>query len=492
MIGAFLSQIGVKLWPNSSVSFFLLPASVSLILSIANTGFIAAFCPETLPKSKRVSCQWIQCFSSFFKSKRNIILLIFISKGFTSNDVERCFEFDRSDSFVPIQRLGKNPKIKRFETKMLKWNVTLWIDWWWLNEVMLIGRSCWVELIQMMIIEEFLHISQNDFLHELSNNGNRVRIFIVLEQSVICLRREIENWLWGHSMTEAFCVPWILISLSLYLEKHRTSEISFRISEISILRSLGLASFFYMIIFTGLEFTITFLVYNRFNWNRFERKETWRRKFDSAFQFGPRKNVFPDGFVDGSDSGWLRSSNRSRKRNSSVDSSEFGYFYFSRWNTKKKNISNARRRKLIRRKRRFVEIHNDFVVLDQLSLFDFSVGPKKGANGNLFFLFDSKHDENDEKQQEKCADARRNFRGQRKSKFFRGAKFSMNFRPEVFCLRTGKSESWIFFRQRENSERRRQNSVGLDFSQRIPGQIENLKVKTTNSVRFDDFDSVRR
>ncbi len=38
--------------------------------------------------------------------------------------------------------------------------------------------------------------------------------------------------------------------------------------DIIILRRLGLASFLYMIIFAGLEFTITFLVYNRFNWNR--------------------------------------------------------------------------------------------------------------------------------------------------------------------------------------------------------------------------------
>ncbi|CAF4492742.1 unnamed protein product [Rotaria sp. Silwood2] len=40
------------------------------------------------------------------------------------------------------------------------------------------------------------------------------------------------------------------------------------VDDLTILRRLGLASFFYMIIFAGLEFTITFLVYNRFNWNR--------------------------------------------------------------------------------------------------------------------------------------------------------------------------------------------------------------------------------
>ena len=38
--------------------------------------------------------------------------------------------------------------------------------------------------------------------------------------------------------------------------------------DIAILRRLALASFSYMIIFAGLEFTITFLVYNRFNWDR--------------------------------------------------------------------------------------------------------------------------------------------------------------------------------------------------------------------------------
>ena len=42
----------------------------------------------------------------------------------------------------------------------------------------------------------------------------------------------------------------------------------FLCSDVAILRRLGLASFLYMIIFAGLEFTITFLVYNRFNWNR--------------------------------------------------------------------------------------------------------------------------------------------------------------------------------------------------------------------------------
>ncbi|CAF1643993.1 unnamed protein product, partial [Didymodactylos carnosus] len=40
---------------------------------------------------------------------------------------------------------------------------------------------------------------------------------------------------------------------------------------VHILRRLGLASFFYMIIFAGLEFTITFLVYNRFNYNSMQQ-----------------------------------------------------------------------------------------------------------------------------------------------------------------------------------------------------------------------------
>ena len=49
---------------------------------------------------------------------------------------------------------------------------------------------------------------------------------------------------------------------------HNDIEIIDFILDITILRRLGLASFLYMIIFAGLEFTITFLVYNRFNWNR--------------------------------------------------------------------------------------------------------------------------------------------------------------------------------------------------------------------------------
>jgi MFS family permease len=43
------------------------------------------------------------------------------------------------------------------------------------------------------------------------------------------------------------------------------------VDDITILRRLGLASFIYMIIFAGLEFTITFLVYNRFNWNSMQQ-----------------------------------------------------------------------------------------------------------------------------------------------------------------------------------------------------------------------------
>ncbi|UJR25310.1 hypothetical protein I4U23_006661 [Adineta vaga] len=43
------------------------------------------------------------------------------------------------------------------------------------------------------------------------------------------------------------------------------------LDDIAILRRLGLASFLYMMIFSGLEFTITFLVYNRFNWNSMQQ-----------------------------------------------------------------------------------------------------------------------------------------------------------------------------------------------------------------------------
>jgi MFS family permease len=54
LLGAICSQWGITYWPNSSVSFFILPATVSLVLSLINIGFINKFCPETLPIAKRV------------------------------------------------------------------------------------------------------------------------------------------------------------------------------------------------------------------------------------------------------------------------------------------------------------------------------------------------------------------------------------------------------------------------------------------------------
>jgi MFS family permease len=54
LLGALCSQLGIAYWPNSSVSFFIFPAGVSLVLSLINIGFINAYCPETLPISKRV------------------------------------------------------------------------------------------------------------------------------------------------------------------------------------------------------------------------------------------------------------------------------------------------------------------------------------------------------------------------------------------------------------------------------------------------------
>ncbi|CAF1004284.1 unnamed protein product [Adineta steineri] len=53
LLGAFCSQLAIIYWPASSVSFFILPACVSLVLSLINIGFISKFCPETLPISKR-------------------------------------------------------------------------------------------------------------------------------------------------------------------------------------------------------------------------------------------------------------------------------------------------------------------------------------------------------------------------------------------------------------------------------------------------------
>jgi len=44
LLGALCSQLGIIYWPNSSVSFFIFPASVSLILSLINNGFINKFC----------------------------------------------------------------------------------------------------------------------------------------------------------------------------------------------------------------------------------------------------------------------------------------------------------------------------------------------------------------------------------------------------------------------------------------------------------------
>jgi hypothetical protein len=58
LLGALCSQWGIIYWPQSSVSFFIFPAGVSLTLSLINIGFINTFCPETLPISKRV-CDFI-------------------------------------------------------------------------------------------------------------------------------------------------------------------------------------------------------------------------------------------------------------------------------------------------------------------------------------------------------------------------------------------------------------------------------------------------
>lgn len=59
-------------------------------------------------------------------------------------------------------------------------------------------------------------------------------------------------------------VPWQLFKFNAI---HNVKSVD----DITILRRLGLASFFYMIIFAGLEFTITFLVYNRFNWTSMQQ-----------------------------------------------------------------------------------------------------------------------------------------------------------------------------------------------------------------------------
>jgi MFS family permease len=54
LLGALCSQWGIAYWPKSTVSFFILPAIISLVLSLINIAFISQYCPETLPISKRV------------------------------------------------------------------------------------------------------------------------------------------------------------------------------------------------------------------------------------------------------------------------------------------------------------------------------------------------------------------------------------------------------------------------------------------------------
>ena len=54
LLGAFCSHLGMVYWPKSTVIFFILPAAVSLVLSLINIAFVSQCCPETLPVSKRV------------------------------------------------------------------------------------------------------------------------------------------------------------------------------------------------------------------------------------------------------------------------------------------------------------------------------------------------------------------------------------------------------------------------------------------------------
>ncbi|CAF1171290.1 unnamed protein product [Adineta ricciae] len=126
LFGALCSQFGITYWSTSSVSFFIVPACVSLVLSLINIGFIYRYCPETLPIAKR-------------------------------NETKTT--------------------IKDVYNAIIPWRLF-----------------------------QFRAIRKAKFNHD-----------------------------------------------------------------IVILRQLGLASFFYMIIFAGLEFTITFLVYNRFNWNSMQQ-----------------------------------------------------------------------------------------------------------------------------------------------------------------------------------------------------------------------------
>jgi MFS family permease len=55
LLGALSSHLGTVYAPKSPVAFFIVPAIVSLLLSLINIAIVTQFCPETLPVAKRVS-----------------------------------------------------------------------------------------------------------------------------------------------------------------------------------------------------------------------------------------------------------------------------------------------------------------------------------------------------------------------------------------------------------------------------------------------------
>ena len=63
LLGALSSHLGTIYAPKSPVAFFIVPAIVSLLLSLINIAIVTQFCPETLPVAKRVRLEASQgCF----------------------------------------------------------------------------------------------------------------------------------------------------------------------------------------------------------------------------------------------------------------------------------------------------------------------------------------------------------------------------------------------------------------------------------------------
>ena len=81
LLGALSSHLGTIYAPKSPVAFFIVPAIVSLLLSLINIAIVTQFCPETLPVAKRVrlaaSCSVFSdacvCSSAFQEAKKTTV-----------------------------------------------------------------------------------------------------------------------------------------------------------------------------------------------------------------------------------------------------------------------------------------------------------------------------------------------------------------------------------------------------------------------------------